>query len=239
MQFTDAMVLLVVLIAGFMRGLTGFGGAMVMAVPLSLMLGPVPAVIIALTLETAAALVMFSNALPLLNMRTLAFLTLPACLSVPFGGYLLLTIDPETARRLISLVVVVFSALLVSGYRYTGTPRRVTMIGLGSIVGVLLGATSVGAPPVILYLLSSSDPQRVIRANLTAFVTAISIVGLLMLTAAGQITLERLAYAAFLAVPFILATWGGGLLFERVQETNVRRCALATMLAIGLIGLLI
>lgn len=208
-----------------------------MAVPLSLILGPIPAVIIALTLEAAAAFVMFPKALPLIEVRTIALLTLPACLTVPFGGYLLLTLDPEAARKMISLVVVLCSILLMSGYRYTGASRPKTMIGLGSLVGVLLGSTSVGAPPVILYLLSSSAPLRVTRANLTVFVTVISIVGLLMLAGAGEITLERLAFAVLLAVPFVLATWGGGLLFERAEEMNARRFALAAMLAIGLIGL--
>lgn len=240
MQLADlVVVVVVVLLAGFMRGVTGFGGSMVMAPPLSLLLGPVQAVIIALALETAAAFVMFPKAWPHVRVRILAFLTIPACFTVPVGGYLLLTLDPLVARRLIAVVVIVFSALLLSGYRYTGSPRPATSIALGSLVGVLLGATSVGAPPVILYLLSSSDPHRVTRANLTVFVTAISMIGLAMLIAVGAITLDFMLYAVLLAAPFMLATWAGGLLFERARETSVRRFALAAMLLMGTVGLIV
>jgi hypothetical protein len=76
------------------------------------------------------------------------------------------------------------------------------------------GATSVGAPPVILYLLASSDSHTVIRANLTVFVTAISVIGLIMLSAIGAITVPIAADVA-------------------------RRTALSLMLFMGVIGLLV
>ncbi len=227
----------VVMLAGFMRGVTGFGGAMLMAPPLSLLLGPVPAVVIALILETSAALVMFPDALPKSKLRTLAYLTVPAVFTVPIGGYLLLTIDPVIARKMIAGVVVVFSLLLLSGVRYSGSPRATTSLVLGSVVGVLLGATSVGAPPVILYLLSGPDPQVVTRANLTVFVTAISVVGLIMLVIAGAATPPIWLLAAMMTAPFLLATWLGGQAFKKLSDVAVRRVALCMMLVMGAIGL--
>ena len=172
---TEIAVIVVVTLAGFIRGITGFGGAMLMAPPLSLLIGAVPTVVTALMLEAAAALVMFPDALPKINKRALFYLTLPACFTVPIGGYLLVTLDPLIARKTISAVVAVFSLILLGGLRYSGPHRPATSLLLGSIVGVLLGSTSVGAPPVILYLLSGPDPQAVTRANLTVFVTAISV----------------------------------------------------------------
>jgi uncharacterized protein len=220
----------IVSMAGFVRGVTGFGGSMLMAPILSVLIGPVPAVVIALLLETAAALVMFPDALPKVRWRTLIYLTLPALLTVPLGGYLLLTLDPGIAQKMIAGVVVVFSLLLLLGVRYSGSPRAATSIVLGSLVGALLGATSVGAPPVILYLLSGPDPVAVTRANLTVFVTAISVMGLVMLAAVGAIIATLGISALTLTVPYLLATWLGGKLFLQLSETNVRRFALVLML---------
>jgi len=229
----------IVTTAGFVRGVTGFGGAMLMSPILSALIGPVPTVVTALILETAAALVMFPDALPKARWRTLMYLTLPAIVTVPLGGYLLLTLDPAIARKMIAGVVVVFSAMLLFGVRYHGSPRASTSMALGSLVGALLGATSVGAPPVILYLLSGPDPVLVTRANLTLFVTAISVIGLVMLATAGAIT-ARLGMAAIaLTIPFMLATWLGGKLFLRLSETNVRRFALVLMLSVSVASLLI
>lgn len=237
MDATDLAAAAIVALAGLGRGTTGFGGAMLMTPLLSVLIGPVPAVVIALILEIAAALVMFPEALPIVRWRTLSYLTLPAFVTVPIGGYLLLTLDPAIARKAIAVVVIVFSSILLLGLRYSGKPRAATSIALGSLVGALLGATSVGAPPVILYLLSGPDPVAVTRANLTVFVTSISVIGVAMLAIAGAITAPLATMAAALTVPFLLATWLGGKLYTRLSDTGVRRLALALMLGVGIASL--
>ena len=227
----------IVAFAGFLRGVTGFGGAMMITPLLSILAGPVPAVVIALILETSAALVMFADAIPKARWKVLSYLTIPTIFTVPLGGYLLLTLDPLLARKVIAIVVIVCSAALLFGIRYSGHPRPVTSIVLGSIVGAMLGATSVGAPPVILYLLSGPDPAAITRANLTIFVTTISVIGLVMLAVAGAITAKLALIAAFLVAPFLLATWLGGKLFTRLNDAVARRIALGLMMAAGVISL--
>ncbi len=236
MDATDLSAVGIVAAAGIVRGTTGFGGAMLMTPVLSALIGPVPAVATALILETAAALVMFPDAIPKARWRILSFLIAPAVVTVPLGGYVLLTVDPAIARKMIAAVVIVFSMMLLLGLRYTGSPRAITSIALGGLVGALLGATSVGAPPVILYLLSGPDPSAVTRANLTVFVTAISIIGILMLAAAGAITMSTGFLAGGLIIPFLLSTWLGGKLFARLSDHGVRRLALILMLCVGIFG---
>ena len=178
---------------------------------------------------------MFPDALPKINKSVLASLILPACMTVPLGGYLLVTLDPLIARKFIAAVVVVFSLALLMGVRYAGQPRLTTSLLLGGVVGVLLGSTSVGAPPVILYLLSGPDPHTVTRANLTVFVTAISVVGLVMLLFAGAITGRLMISAVLLCVPYLGATWLGGKLFGWLSEVAMRRLALTFMLVMGVV----
>jgi uncharacterized membrane protein YfcA len=90
---------------------------------------------------------------------------------------------------------------------------------------------------VILYLLSGPDPGAVTRANLTIFVTAISVIGLVMLTVAGAISTPLSISAAALTIPFLLTIWLGGKLFDRLSETGIRRLALVLMLLIGVVSL--
>jgi uncharacterized protein len=239
MDFTQLAAFGIVSAAGLVRGTTGFGGAMLMTPVLSVLIGPVPAVVTALILEIAAALIMFPEALPKVRWRVLSYLTIPAIVTVPLGGYVLLTIDPAIARKMIATVVVIFSAMMLFGLRYHGSPRPATSIALGSLVGALLGATSVGAPPVILYLLSGPDPITVTRANLTVFVTAISAIGVAMLVAAGAVTRPVGLSAAALTVPFLACTWIGGKLFARLADYHVRRLALVLMLGVSITSLLI
>ena len=89
MNATELSSVAIVAFAGLVRGTTGFGGAMFITPIMSALIGPVPAVVTALILETAAALVMFPDAIPKARWRTLSFLVIPAIVTVPIGGYVL------------------------------------------------------------------------------------------------------------------------------------------------------
>ena len=169
--------------------------------------------------------------------KMLSYLIAPACITVPIGGHLLLSLDPMVTRKAIALIVVVFSIVLLCGFRYSGSPRPATSLVLGSVLGLLLGATSVGAPPVILYLLASPSPPAVTRANLTVLVTAVSVIGVVMLLAAGAVTAQFATHAAWLAIPFLAATWIGGHVFARLNDFGARRVALVLTLVSGLAAL--
>ena len=238
MSALDVLIVGLVLTAGLVRGITGFGGAMVMSPPLSLILGPVPAVAIALTLETVVAAIMLPEAWPRISRRILGFLAVPACLMVPVGASLLVTLDPVLMRRLIAGMVVASSLALLAGLRYHGRPRASVSAALGGLAGFLLGATSVGAPPVTLYLLSGPDPMAVTRANMIVFITLTSAIGVAMLVVSGAFTSALMRQALGLAVPFLAAAWIGGRLFARLSDLGVRRMALGLMLVNGMAGLL-
>jgi uncharacterized membrane protein YfcA len=236
---TEYVVIAIVTMAGLMRGITGFGGAMLMAPLLSAILGPVATVLTALLLETSAGLVMVPDAWSKIDRKLLSYLIVPACITVPIGGHLLLNLDPGVTRKAISGLVVLFSVVLLCGFRYSGSPRPSISIGLGALLGLMLGATSVGAPPVILYLLAGPWPPAVTRANLTVLVTVISGIGVIMLLLAGAVTTEFAGHAALLALPYLAATWIGGHLFTRLNEFGARRVTLGLALISGIAGFVV
>src|SRR5688572_9788680 len=100
-------------VAGVVRGITGFGGAMVMAPPLALILGPKVTVPVVLLLESLVAAPQVLQTRKLVRWRLMGPMLAATCLTVPFGGYLLLTTDALTLRRVTALIVIVFSLLLL------------------------------------------------------------------------------------------------------------------------------
>lgn len=224
-------------IGGLIRGATGFGGAMVMTPILSVLLGPIPAVASALLLETFAAFSMFPAAARAAHWRTIAPICMAACVTAPLGGYLLLTLDPQLMRRAIAATVLVFALVLLTGLRYRGQQRLGTSIALGATSGVLVGATSVGAPPVIMYLLAGSDPPGVTRANLTLFVTIISLAALAMMGWRGMLN-EPTAIIALQLSPFYFGgVWLGSHMYGRLHAAAMRRWTLIFLLVISAIVL--
>ncbi len=104
---------------------------------------------------------------------------------------------------------------------------------------VLLDATGGAAPLGLLYLLAGFVSHTVTRVNLPVLVTAISVIGLIMLSAIGAITVPVAADAGVAIIPFLIATWLGGKLFGKMNELVARRTALSLMLFMGVIGLLV
>ena len=224
----------IALVGGLVRGTTGFGAAMIMTPPLALLVGPQIAVPVTLLLETFAAAPMLPAAARLARWHVIAPIGAAAILAVPIGGALLTSADPLFLRRLIAATVIVFSLALLLGRRFRGSHRLPTSIGLGVLSGTMLGATSIGGPPVILYLLSGPDPIAVTRANLTLYIVLISAAGLVMLGVAGLLDRASLGQAATLTIPFVVGVVAGSKLFSRFSDQRFRQLTMVFMFLVSL-----
>ncbi|MBA2547809.1 MAG: TSUP family transporter [Burkholderiaceae bacterium] len=108
-------------VAGVVRGITGFGGAMVMAPPLALLLGPL-AVPVILVLESVAAAPMLVQTRHRVQWNVIGAIILAACVTVPLGVLALIAVDPTIIRHAIAITVIVFALVLLRGWRYAGVP---------------------------------------------------------------------------------------------------------------------
>jgi uncharacterized membrane protein YfcA len=136
-------------------------------------------------------------------------------------------------RRAIAAVVIVFSLLLLRGWRYTGQQKVSTSVGLGGVSGTMLGATSLGGPPVILYLLAGPDPIETTRANLTYYLGALCLAGLTLLWLNGVLDRAALLLAAALTPGYYLGMVAGTRLFSRFNDQRFRQFTLALMLLVA------
>jgi uncharacterized membrane protein YfcA len=224
---------LVAVVAGVVRGITGFGGAMVMAPPLALLLGPRVAVPVTMLLEGIAAAPMLWQTRDLVRWRTIGPILAAACFTIPIGGYVLIMAEPLTLRRVIAASVIVFALLLLRGWRYSGAQRLGTSIGLGGLSGAMAGATSVGAPPVILYLLSGPDPIATTRANLTFFLVGISIATLVMLRVTDVLDLRSSLLALAFTPGYYIGLLAGTKLFFRFNDARFRQFTLLLLVTVS------
>lgn len=219
--------------AGVVRGVTGFGGAMVMSAPLALLLGPRLMVPIVLVLESVVAAPMLWQTRALVNWRLMGAILATACIFVPLGTLILVSLEPQLMRRAVALTVIVFALILLIGWRYSGRPRLATSVGLGALSGTMLGATSVGGPPVILYLLSGPDPVATTRANLTLYVTGTSLAGLAALWHHDVLGGSAAWASVWLAPPYYLGLVGGTRVFPHLSDARFRQLTLMLLIAVS------
>ena len=236
--FTLSLAIVIAGVGGLVRGITGFGGAMVMSPPLALLLGPRLTVPVVLVLESIVAAQMLVRTLGLVRWRVIGPILLAACAAVPIGTLILVTADPLLIRRAIAATVIVFALALLRGWRHTGRHRVATSAALGALSGTMLGATSVGAPPVILYLLSGPDPVATSRANLTLYVTVTSLMGILLLWYHAVLDARAGWTSLWLAPAYYGGLVVGTRLFPRFSDARFRQLTLLILIGVS-IGILL
>jgi len=228
----------VTLLAGLVRGFTGFGAGLLMAPWFLLILGPSRAVPVLVALELVASIRLVPSALREIDARSSISLALPACLAVPLGSLLLVGLDPVPVRRTISVIILIFVAMLVSGWRYRSKPPALALAATGATSGLLSGFGGVGGPPVVLLLVSGPDSAVRNRATLIVFFAMTQTVATLAFAFHGLLTSEVLWRAALLSPVFLLGTHLGASWFMPGRERLYRGVALSLVAISGIAGII-
>ena len=233
-----AIAALIATVAGLTKGYAGFGGGMIMAPLLALIYGPTQAVAMIMVLEFLASLQLFPRAARQTDWRLIGPLALITCLLTPVGLYALLYTEPDTMRRVIGAVVLALALIMLSGWRYRGEIRPALTAGVGVLAGLLMGATGLGGPPVILYMLSRPESADRARAGMISYF-AIAIVFMIAILAwRGVINELTLWRCLFLGPWFALMIWVGSRLFNFGSEATFRKIALSLLVIAGLTAII-
>lgn len=224
--------------AGLMRGFAGVGSGMLMAPFFAKFFGPVETIGIIIVMEVVVTAQLLPDVHSRIDWGIVAPMGIAAALFMPLGSWLLVSLDPAIVRDAIAVVVLVSSVILMLGWRYTGPKPLPATVSVGAISGTLMALTSLGNPPVMVYLLSGKDDAATNRANFTGYfaITLLALIAQMMF--AGLISWETIRTVAVLLPVFMAAAWLGGRLFRKANETLYRRIALAILFCAGLYGLL-
>lgn len=232
----------VALLAGIMRGFSGFGGGLLIAPVYSLFLSPTDVVVLVMVLNLLTTVQLLPDVLRNVQWPTVLSLFATAFVGVPIGVAFLHLVDPVLMRRTIAAIVSCTAILLLLGWTYRGRRGRIQDGIVGLFSGVLTSIGGVGGPPVILYLLSDSRlPQHVFRAIVIMLFFLVQILTLTQIGLTGAMTLTQGAYVLILLPVYALAHWLGERAFHKYghQQADFRRIALLSLLAVGLLAFVI
>lgn len=222
--------------AGFMRGYVGVGSGMLMAPVFAILFGPLETVVMVILLDLAVTAQLLPSVYRLIEWRVVIPMGLAAAAFMPVGTWLLITVDADLMARGIALVVLIFVLLLMTGWRYQREKRLGVTLSVGSLSGILVAATSLGNPPVILYLLSSSDTAATNRANFTGYF-AVTLITLLSMMIARDLVIPNAVVRAVIILPvFALGAWIGTQYFRKSNDKTYRQVALGLLLCVAVFG---
>ena len=228
---------LTVLLAGLVRGFSGFGTALVFVPVAARFLSPAEVVVTLLIIDLLGPMLLVPDALKKGEPREVSLLGLGALIGIPAGVWLLTRIDPLAFRWFASLAVLLLVAVLIGVWRYTVRTAKPMITGIGALSGLMGGFSGLSGPPIILLYLGGSNAPARIRANIILFFTVTEFVAAITLWLNDLLTMQSILLGLILAVPYTTATLTGSALFRRFGEAHFRNVAYVAIIASALTGL--
>ncbi|MSP82277.1 MAG: sulfite exporter TauE/SafE family protein [Alphaproteobacteria bacterium] len=214
-------------LAGFVRGYTGFGAAMVFVPVASVLYSPAVAVALIFLMDLPSTVLLFAAAVRKCDLRGIVFLAIGACVAIPVGVWGLTVLPVGIIRWVIAAAILGAVAALATGWRYRRVPTKAQSLAVGAASGLLGGLASLFGPPVVLFWLGGQEPAPRVRANLMVYFGITTIVSGLSLWAGGFFEPRVLLQALVLAPLYGATTWLGSRAFRVLPERLFRPFALA------------
>ncbi len=203
--------------AAAIRGLTGFGMAIVLVPLLGMVMRPDQAVVLAILLQLLIGPVGLWAILADADRKSAVTIAVMAMLATPVGAWLLMHTAPDLARVIIAFIAIGAFLLLIATHKAVAQPGRAVTLGAGVASGILTGFAAMPGPPVVPYYLREAFTPHQARASMMLVFFATAIAGTIscVLLGLAKLPLALLSIALFL--PMALGNHLGGLAFGRVS----------------------
>ncbi|MYH89376.1 MAG: sulfite exporter TauE/SafE family protein [Gammaproteobacteria bacterium] len=226
----------VALVAGLLRGFTGFGGPAFLIAVLTIFYPPIMIVGKVLIVDFAASTFLFHSCFRRIQWKPTLSLVIPSLLVMPAGQWLLVAMDPDVLARGIAVTILLTSLMMLAGWRYRKRPGLVGMVLIGVISGVIFGASYIALVTITAVLLGPWNHVEA-RTLIVAWAFLVQIWFTFISVYAGTVGSSDLLIAWPAAVLYLAGTWLGSRLFGGVGEAQYRNVALIVLAGLALAGL--
>ena len=209
--------------SAFVRGLTGFGMAILLVPILALALTPVEAVLLTNFLSVFIGLSEIRRLLREAE-RSAWFIIALVAVTTPIGLFLLSRTTPDIARVVIAFIALsAFIAILLP--RRGAMPHHpATTGGVGILSGLMTGYAGMPGPPVVPYYVGRDIPRETAKASMLLIFTCASTTGLASGAALGVFDWRLALFAAVLFPAVLFGNWLGNKASGRIADRTWRIC---------------
>ena len=226
-------------VAAFVRGLAGFGMAILLVPLLGLMVLPVEAVIVSNLLGLLIGLTGLRRTWAEADQTSALTIGGLATITTPVGLILLHATDPAWARVLIAMVAVISFVLVLLPPRPDGhRAHSAEIAATGLAAGMLTGFAGMPGPPVVPFYLRQALPAVRARASMLLVFLATSLASSVSGVALGLAGPRHAVLALLLFGPIWIGNRLGSYAFGRISD-RVWRWLVALLLAASGIAALV
>jgi len=203
------------LVAGYVRGLAGFGLAILLVPVLALAIPPVEAVVVGNCLGLMTCAVTLRGQLEQTE-RSAWVISGAALLTIPLGVLALSAVGPPLARLLIALVAIAAFVAVLLPPRAHARPARGEAVATGLASGLLTGFAGMPGPPVVPFYLRRPIASAVARASMMSVFLVTQGAGALAALVLGVATWREPVLALGLFPGVLAGNWAGTRAFGRI-----------------------
>ena len=214
--------MVIVYLAGIIRGFTGFGSALLTVPALAVLYGPVQAVAIHILVEVPLSLGLLPLALHEAERKTVLPMLGMFVLFVPFGTFMLTLINPEMVKVIISLFVLFSVGVMSQQSRVASLFSPKANFLVGAVSGTTQGLTGMAGPLFATALLARGEESSLTRANISTLAGGIIGLSVVSFWAFGLITAQTVFYAIVASPAILLGVWTGSILFRKFSHRSFR-----------------
>lgn len=225
------------LVAGFVRGYSGFGFSALLVASASMVTNPLNFVAVVVILETVMSLQHARGVGPDVDWGRVGWLLGGAAIGLPLGLWVLTGIGEDAARAVISAYVLLMCLVLLTGWRLAsevgGAPN-----GAAGVISGLANAAGMGGLPIAAFYAAQPMAAAVFRATLIAYFPLLDLCSAPLYWWHGLVTWDTLRASLWALTPTVLGNWLGGRHFFDTDPQDFRRFAILLLAALAALGLL-
>lgn len=223
-------------VAAFIRGVSGFGFSAIFIILAALVTNPVPLIPIVFSCEILMTVFQARGIRGHIDWRRVGALLVGSAITIVPSVAIMAKLDAATARMAISALILVLSAVLLSGWRLSQPIGPIGTTGVGMVSGIANSA-GVGGLPVAAFLTAQPIPPAVFRATMIVFLTGLDLLALPIMAGHGLVTSET-PLGILVAFPILGAgIWAGTLGFSRLSGERFRQCVVLLLTSFSVLNI--
>jgi uncharacterized protein len=203
--------------AAAIRGLTGFGMAIILVPLLCIVMRPDDAVILAILLQFMIGPVGIVKIVRDAHIPTAMPIIGAAIITTPFGLWLLANTPPDIARVSVALIALgAFMLVIIPRDQGIKPTTKVALLS-GGLAGLLTGFAAMPGPPVVLFYIRDQFSPATARASMMLVFFATAITATTVSALLGLLSVPIIVTAFAMLIPMLIGNWLGGLAFGRIS----------------------
>ncbi len=221
----------------FIRGLTGFGSALVMT-PLLLLIFEIKTVVVITAItEIAGGIVVTIQARKNIDKRSLLIVLPISIIGVAVGSFILVNFNSDVLKRVFGGFTILFALRIILNLLKGQTTRKKWPAFFGYLSGVLGGVLGglfgTAGPPIAIYLENQLTAKHILRATMLSYFLIVDTVRIIPYIYLKLINIDIIKISLFMLPASFFGAFIGKSVHFRINEKGFRAAISSILLATG------